>query len=63
MAEQTKKRLMTTDNETETEVMSKNTPAIIDYAIGAVKENEMKILDIITLTSLSLLWFARHCGL
>ncbi len=33
MAEQTKKRLMTTDEETETEtkVRSKNTPAITDY--------------------------------
>ncbi len=31
MTEQTKKRWMTTDDETETEVSSKNTPAITDY--------------------------------
>ncbi len=35
--------------ETETEVRSKNTPAITDYAIGAAKENEMKIFEIIIL--------------
>ncbi len=52
MAEQTKKRSMTTDEETETEteVRSKNTPAITTYAIGATKENEMKIFEIITLS-------------
>ncbi len=31
--------------ETETEMKSKNTPAITDYAIGATKDNEMKILQ------------------
>ncbi len=49
MAEQTKKRLRTTDDETETEVRSKNTPAVIAYAIGAVKDNKMKIFEIVTL--------------
>ncbi len=39
---------MTTDNET-WEVRSKNTRAIVAYAIGAAKENKMKILEIITL--------------
>ncbi len=36
MAELTKKRLMATDDETETEVRSKDTPAIAAYAIGAL---------------------------
>ncbi len=36
-------------HETETEVRSENTSAITAYAIGAVKENEMKIFEIITL--------------
>ncbi len=49
MAEQRKKRLMTTDDETETKVRSKNTPAITVYAIGAVKDNKMEIFQIITL--------------
>ncbi len=40
---------MTTDEETETEVRSKNTPAITVYAIGAAKDNKIKIFEIITL--------------
>ncbi len=35
--------------ETETEVKSKNTPAITDYARGATKDNAMRIFEIITL--------------
>ncbi len=34
--------------ETETEVRSKNTPAITTYTVGAVKDNELKIFEIIT---------------
>ncbi len=51
MAEQTKRRLITTgdETETETEVRSKNTPAVTDYAIGAMKDNKMKIFEIIIL--------------
>ncbi len=37
--------------ETETEVRFKNTPVISTYAIGATKDNEMKIFDTITLIS------------
>ncbi len=44
---------MTTDDETE--VRSKNTPAITDYATGAVKDNKMKIFEIITLRYILLL--------
>ncbi len=51
MAEQTKKRLTITDKETETEMMSKNTPAITDYATGAAKDNKMKIFEITTLST------------
>ncbi len=36
--------------ETETEVRSRNTPAITGYAIGAAKDSETKIFEIITLT-------------
>ncbi len=36
--------------ETEAEVRSKNTPAITAYARGAVKDNKIKIFEIITLT-------------
>ncbi len=36
---------MTTDKE----VRSKNTPAITNYAIGAAKDNKMKIFETITL--------------
>ncbi len=43
------KRSMTTDDETETEVRSNNTPAITTYSIGAVKDKEMKIFEIMTL--------------
>ncbi len=39
---------MTTDDETETEVRSKNTSAITDYAIGHGKDNEIKMFDILT---------------
>ncbi len=35
--------------ESETEVRSKNTPAITAYAIGVVKDNKMKIFKITTL--------------
>ncbi len=52
MAKQTKKRSRTTDHKT-LEVRSKNTPAIATYAIGAVKENKMKIFKIITLIKYS----------
>ncbi len=41
--------------ETETEVRSKNTPAITDYryhTIGAEKDNEIKIFEIMTLKQL-----------
>ncbi len=38
---------MTTDDETE--VRSKNTPAITAYAAGAVKGNEKKIFESVTL--------------
>ncbi len=37
--------------ETETEVRSKNTPAINTYAIGAAKDNKMKIFQIISLNA------------
>ncbi len=49
MAEQTKERSMTTDDETETEVRSQNTPAFTEYPIGAAKKNKTKILKILTL--------------
>ncbi len=39
--------------ETETEVRSKNTPAITAYAIGAAKDNKITIFEIITLNWLS----------
>ncbi len=42
---------MTADNKTETELRSRNTPAIIAYAIGATKDNKMKIFKIISLRS------------
>ncbi len=35
--------------ETETEVKSKTTSAINDYAIGAAKDNEIKIFAILTI--------------
>ncbi len=44
----TNKQLLTADDETETEVRSKNAP-ISDYAIGAAKDNKMTIFEIITL--------------
>ncbi len=49
MGEQTKKRSMTTDDETETEteVRSRNTPAITEYRHRRREENEMKIFKII----------------
>ncbi len=47
-----KKRSKTTDEETETEVRSKNIPAITDYVVGAVKDHQMKIFEITTLTLL-----------
>ncbi len=40
--------------ETETEARSKNTPVITANATGAVKDNEMKIFEIITLYNLNL---------
>ncbi len=46
---QRKKRLITTDDET-WEVRSKNTPANTDNAVGAAKDNEMKIFVIIALS-------------
>ncbi len=51
MAEQTKKRLMTKDDET-WEVGSKNTCKLPLIAIGtAKKDNEMKIFEIITVST------------
>ncbi len=40
--------------ETETEMRSKNTPAITAHAIGAAKDNKMKIFEILTLTLVNL---------
>ncbi len=48
MAKQTKKRSMTTDDETR-EVRSRNTLAIAIIAVGAAKKNEMTVFKIITL--------------
>ncbi len=43
----------------ETEVRSKNTPAITVYAIGAVKDDKIKIFEIITLSRLKV--EISHC--
>ncbi len=42
---------------------SKNTPAIIDYAVSAAKENEMKIFNIITLMKNMLSCFIENVDL